>query len=262
LAKTLIVGPAICEFGWMLMTYNPYARAVAQNYERVVVCCPPDERYIWEFATEFHDVKKQDRADRWLIKNGRQIKVPKIVTAKHPNADVIVPSRKTCGSATVRKFRILGEPNQTLASGGIVIHARSTSKYGQSDRNWNPKKFKKVVESVGLKNCFSIGVQADHIPGTVDYRGKKLSMVCDRIRNAKVVIGPSSGPMHLASLCGTPHVVWTYKKKEKAIGGTNRQRYEKIWNPFGTRVEVIDDYGWQPPVGVVVERIKKILKSS
>ena len=48
-----------------------------------------------------------------------------------------------------------------------------------------------------------------------------------------MVVGSSSGPMHLAAMTETPHVVW---------GGGRRDikdRYIKDWNPFDTPVEFI-----------------------
>jgi len=44
----------------------------------------------------------------------------------------------------------------------------------------------------------------------------------------RLVVGQSTGTMHLASLCGVPHVVW----------GSDRIgiRYKKTWNPFHTPV--------------------------
>jgi ADP-heptose:LPS heptosyltransferase len=46
-----------------------------------------------------------------------------------------------------------------------------------------------------------------------------------------IVVGSSSGPMHLAAATGTPHVVWG--------GGRSqiRARYTKNWNPFKVPVD-------------------------
>jgi hypothetical protein len=58
--------------------------------------------------------------------------------------------------------------------------------------------------------------------------------------------------MHLASLCRTPHVVWTDAKKW-ARGRTNRQKYETWWNPFGTPVHVIDEEGFDPAPETILD---------
>lgn len=48
-----------------------------------------------------------------------------------------------------------------------------------------------------------------------------------------LVVGSSSGPMHLASLTCTPHVVWGGGRKDV------KQRYLEEWNPFQTDLEYI-----------------------
>ena len=63
--------------------------------------------------------------------------------------------------------------------------------------------------------------------------------------------------MHLSSLCGTPHVVWTNTAVTAVGNVTNRERYEKLWNPLGTRVVVVDQpHGWNPEVEQILEAVK------
>lgn len=255
--KTLVIGPATCELGWMLMTFNPYCRAIARGYDRVIVCCPRGEEHIWEFATEFYTVSKPDRADRWLIKNGRPIKSPKALRIAYPNADFVVPNKKTCTSKKrlykcFRNRPIISQPN-------VIIHARATLKYNQTNRNWPTSNFEKIVKAFPGVQFHSIGTQADYIKGTEDARNWQIGHLCSLLSEAKMIIGPSSGPMHLATLCKTPQIVWTGRKREKAIKGTNRDRYEQIWNPFNTGVKVIDKYGWNPPVEVVIKAMNNFL---
>lgn len=256
--KTLIIGPAIGEFGWMLMAYNPYARYAAKKfgYERVVACVPRGTEHIWEFATDFEYVSVPNRADRWLIKDGRQIKIPKEILRKYPHADSIVPNEKNCTTPKREYVKFCGKDHFPHA---IAIHARATKKYNQSDRNWPVKKFEKIVEIFSNFQICSVGTDAHHIPGTHDKRNLPLQDLCGLLNNTRVLIGPSSGPMHLAQLCGTPIIVWTHTKKEGAIGATNRRRYEDLWNPFKSRVVVIDKYGWSPSVRVVAKEIREIL---
>lgn len=254
--RTLLVGPAILEFGWNLCAYNPYARAKARRYDYVVVCCPPGEEYIWEFADEFFHVNKPNRADRWLVKNGRPIKAPKQLLTRFPKADRIVPCVDTCTKGS-REYRKFGDivPEKT-----VVIHARATIKYHQNYRNWPVENFVNLVKLWPEYNFVSIGTQANHIPGTVDKRNIPLKDLCDLMASSCLVIGPSSGPMHLASLCKTPHIVWTKKTKDKAIKATNRVRYERLWNPYRTRVVVVDKYGWQPSYKSINLAMRKILE--
>jgi len=78
--------------------------------------------------------------------------------------------------------------------------------------------------------------------------------------NAKVIVGESSGPLHLASLCACPQVVITHAIKEDSLDGKrNRDRYETLWNPFRTPVTVLDRWGWNPKVGAVAEAVERYL---
>jgi hypothetical protein len=65
--------------------------------------------------------------------------------------------------------------------------------------------------------------------------------------------------MHLASLCGTPHLVWTDKKKY-ARGISSRAKYEWRWNPHKTKAIVIDSEGFDPAVSTVYKEINSFLK--
>jgi hypothetical protein len=48
--------------------------------------------------------------------------------------------------------------------------------------------------------------------------------------------------MHLASLCGCPHVTWVGGKPHVYV----KRRYLDRWNPLRTRVKVIEGRTWQP----------------
>ena len=115
----------------------------------------------------------------------------------------------------------------------------------------------------------SIGTpeEATHIPHTKDLRGISLKDLALYMNYAILTIGPSSGPMHFATLCSCPHIVWTDKRVWN-LGmnrkGTNRERYQKYWNPFNTPCSVIDHEGWQPTVQTIFDetahQINKLTK--
>ena len=70
--------------------------------------------------------------------------------------------------------------------------------------------------------------------------------------NAKLIAGPSSGPMHLASLCGATHLVWSTEY--------NRVRYERDWNPFKTPVIFHNEGGWNPNIDNIKNSILNNIK--
>jgi ADP-heptose:LPS heptosyltransferase len=82
--------------------------------------------------------------------------------------------------------------------------------------------------------------------GDLDLRDYPLSDLIQEIRAARLVIGPSSGPMHLASLCGTPHLVWSGNVRDIP-------RYRTLWNPFHVSHTMLAT--WQPDVGAVLDSV-------
>ena len=146
-----------------------------------------------------------------------------------------------------------GECSKRLRS--VVVHARNRQKRAEasySSECWDA--LVAMILNMDI-NVYAIGTEAYVPTGASNYVCVPLETTIDMMSRTSLVIGPSSGPMHLASLCGTPHVVWTDNKYYSAIRATNRERYERIWNPLGTECEVIDDQGWQPDPQYIFDRI-------
>jgi len=102
-----------------------------------------------------------------------------------------------------------------------------------------------VIAEIGTDDAFKIN-------DVDDYRNVSLEDTVAVINNSKLVVGQSSGPMHLASLCGTPHLVWSEEY--------NKIRYTEHWNPFKTKVFFYSQKDWNPDVEVIYKEIIKILK--
>ena len=72
------------------------------------------------------------------------------------------------------------------------------------------------------------------------------------MNKSKLIIGPSSGPMHLASLSGLKHLVWSSEH--------NKSRYLNICNPFKTEVIFYSKEGWNPNPNNIYNIISKELQ--
>jgi ADP-heptose:LPS heptosyltransferase len=169
----------------------------------------------------------------------------------------VEPIRKVCNrwKREYIKYGIKSEENGY----DLVIHARAETKYGQRSWNWPKARYEKVIEKLQVKRVCSIGTRAHYIEGTEDLRSLSIGKICNILASSKVLLTPSSGPGHLASLCGCPHVIMTDNSWQKSINGTNRDRYKRIWNPFETACKVLDKHNWQPPVKVVLKALEKFL---
>lgn len=261
----LIAGPDTMEMGWLVATWIPALRHIAPKFTRVTVICRPAHEYLYEFATDFIPYNPKGVADRWFF-NGKKLRIHPSFNVPEPVVGKIVhlsPSKTIC-CKWKRDYVKYGEASKENHY-DLVIHARSETKFAHKsnhkNRNWPVKNYVKVLKHIKPKRVCSIGTEkgASHVPGTEDLRGIQVGRLCDILASSRVLLTPSSGPGHLASLCGCAHVILTYDKYEKAIGGTNRDRYYDFWNPFKAPCKVLQNHNWQPPVKLVVKALGKFL---
>jgi len=245
--RVLIFGPDVgVEFGWLLVKVIPKIRHMALNFDKTHVITSTDRMFAYkDFAkpyTEMTETFKQNMCGFHRTK----------ITYVHPTKELC------CGPAKNLFYKYGRRSNVNPC---VVVHMRNKG----DGREWPVKTWETFID--GLRKItklpiYSIGTQVhrelDHNKVDRPLYGSTASI----LGNAKLCIGPSSGPMHLASLCGCPHVVISDSKKWNLGGkkGTNRQRYETEWNPFGTEAIVIDQYGWKPNPDIVLGEVKKFLE--
>ena len=165
-----------------------------------------------------------------------------------------------------QKFIQFGKFNSEV-SYDIVIHARSTGKFNSSDRNWPEAKWYELIELLnkdGLKMaCIGLEGQALALPKTANLLNIPLDETVDVLSSSKCIVGTSSGPIHLASLCGCPQVL--ISECVESGGKDNERIYKYDWNPLKTPVHLVKyenskkDNGWNPPINKVKELIDDIL---
>lgn len=263
--KILLAGGFGGDFGWEVCAWIPALRHLAQNYDKVVIACNYEHRYLYDDFTDiFEDYRNiKGRGDMWYLSRFPTVKPkpPKKLIKKYPGCDVVIPNKYMCTKAPRKFFRYGRDIDEK--SYDIIIHARAEDKYGQHKLNYNPVKYKKMLKTLRLEkkiSACSVGTKAYHIDSTNDQRNMFLEYICTRLRKAKVCVGTSSGLMHLAHLCGCPIVVITDNKYQKGIKATNRVRYELLWRPFrDVPVTILDKWGWHPPVERVIEAVRKYL---
>jgi hypothetical protein len=259
--KVLLAGPWLGEMGWEIMTWIPAVRYLSQQYQKTIIICQPGKRDLYEFADNIIVHSKRGRPDRWLI-NGKKPKIPDVW--KIEGATVVRPNKYMCYNAPREyyKYGKYDDRSEFDIKYDILIHARAMTKYGQGKLNWPVKRYEKLVEYFKGKRIACIGSKkgAHYIKNTIDMRGEPLGLICNAMANSRVTVGTSSAPLHLASLCGCPHVVMTGAEKLRSLGWhNNRWRYEKYWNPWKTPVRVVDNHGWIPPVKAVIRAIERLI---
>lgn len=257
----LFAGPWVGEFGWELMNWQGFLRALRPRYGRIVVCARDSSRALYEgLCDEFvpHAVRGQANAHVVFgVRNPEELR--RVLDAVPPGADHLRPLAHV--PAEAQAFTRLGDPGRAAERVDVLVHARGRE--AVPGRNWSAAKWAEllgVLAGKGLR-VGAVGLASDtlDLPGVADFRGRPLGPLMDLVASSRLVLGPSSGPMHLASLCGAPHLVWT-DRRTYGMGLTSREKYERAWNPLGTRVRVIDTEGFDPAVTTVVAEALDMLR--
>jgi len=259
-ADTLWVGPVIAEFGHELWI-AAMARRAAQAFRSCTVCSRAGREALYaDFATKFipHDLACD-------VSGVHPISVTPEVSSEiaclvgqagnHPRIRIM--EVRNAAHAEALTHVVYGHPDKAF-EGMIVLHARCRNHVPA--RNWPMKNWEALVArlrhdypSAKVGSIGSLGA-ALHVPGTDDLRALPLHRQMDVMRSAKLAVGPSSGPMHLASLCKCPHVVWCGGGPAERT--TVASRYRSAWNPHGTPVHAEPYASWRPEPGRVIEWVE------
>ncbi len=251
--SVLYAGPWKGEFGWELCGWNPVVRSLAKRYDRVVVASHAASEYLYEFADEFIPLE----AEGWSVCSGRLQGTPPVVSADH----YLRPEKVLRGVGALldgeykRQWRRLAAPRSPAAD--ILCAFRPPKKHISKPQANKSKSYPlEMCESLvgmfmssGLSVACYGGRDNWWFDGTIDLRGRPLMEQCGALGGAMCAVGPSSGTMHLASLCGCPHVTWYTPQTHPRL----RKRYETNWNPFATPVWFLD--GKPPPPSEIASSV-------
>ena len=272
--KILFAGPWVGEFGWELFCWQAYVRSLSKFYDKTVCISSTHTKFLYDdFCDQFieFDPEEGEYKDSYykvgfnVTKDLLQTLMMKTsIISSHTKVDILVPRRIGDPPRThfteefmfgehrvkplYKKYGIKREEYKDF----IVVHARSRTV--RPEDNWSEKKWIFLVDNLrkaGYINVVSIGLRAEsmHVKGTIDMRECEQQTLLNLLASAKCIFGPSSGAMHLASLCGCPQVVWSTDY--------NFTRYTKNWNPFETKVLFLSEQGWQPDPQYVLGRFKE-----
>jgi len=270
--KTLLIGPWVGEFGWELFTWQGLARHISKEYSKVIVAGKKGNEFLYEdFCDEYVTIKLPDGvfSDSWFCRDKQMNVIPTDFIEsmiKDIKFDDRLDPNKICSgmflmtstgvARTSELFYsqefIKYKSNSLDKSYDILIHPRNK---GVGDtRNWNQKKWQELVNLLSKKN--TVGIIGTHeafkLEGADDCRNISISDTVSLMNRTKLIVGQSSGPLHLGSLCGTPHLVWSTEH--------NRKRYFEYWNPFKTPIYFYPEMEWNPSVEFIYDKIIKNLK--
>ena len=275
LKKLLIAGPWVGEFGWELFCWHAYVRAMSRNFDRTVIISSKHSEFLYkdfcdkfiafdpdvgDYKDSYYKVGFSDTPEMWNHWLGESLYDKNV-----HNLTIFKPRRigyppRTHFSQTFKfgKYQIKPEylklgKKKKKDKKTIILHARARNL--RPEDNWSEKKWKILVDKID-KLCYNVicvGLKKEshHIKGTIDLRECSQNKLINLLSSSTCILGPSSGAMHLASLCGCPQVVWTTNY--------NLDRYIKNWNPFDTPVVFLSEYGWQPDPEYVFKKMMEFI---
>jgi len=265
--KTLIAGPWVGEFGWELFAWQAYVRRLAESYDKTIVISRENSKAIYsDFADKFISYEPQGGlADSFFmynvdIKSCLKESLDSNNIALNKNTAVLLPRRLgnppythytqpvAFGDQQLKpKYVCFGE--KTKQQYDYIFHVRNRDL--RKEDNWNIEKWKMLKDLLKSDKIGCIGTKKESgwIEGTDDLRDIVLEDLFTVLRNSSYTFGSSSGPMHLASLCGAKHIVWGDQCK-------SLDRYEKNWNPLRTPMLFLGEYKYHPAAEYVYEKFK------
>tara|TARA_R100000805_G_C3626273_1_gene137378 strand:+ start:7166 stop:7999 length:834 start_codon:yes stop_codon:yes gene_type:complete len=267
--KTLIAGPWVGEFGWELFAWHAYIRALSKNFDKTVIIARNASFQLYnDFCDEFYGFNPNTGlADAFFMHNldiNRALK--KVIQENKLSLKgcALAPPRRIGFPPNTHFTEEIPFGNLKIKPEYITFGSLKEKKYDyvfhirdrelRKEDNWSLNKWEKLAFHLKREKdvkiaCIGTKKESGWIEGTEDLRDIDLSETFDVLRNAKCSFGPSSGPMHLASLCGCPHVVWS--KPE------NRTRYQTNWNPLSTPILFLDEFSWHPESDYVYAKFKQ-----
>lgn len=231
----LYAGPWVGEFGWELCWWNPLVRHHAQQYDRIIVASHAPSKHLYEFADEFIPLNTDGGRSFW---EGTLKKIPPRVEAD----DRLVPKEVFSSGwykkyDELREWRHLNPPGCTRVAD--MLCAFRPPKAGIAGKDCPRRLCQQIVDLFLLQGltvaCYG-GLENYWFEGSIDLRGRPLDKQCAALGAAGCAVGPSSGTMHLASLCECPVVTWFTPDTHPGLRG----RYLRRWNPFGTPIEFLE----------------------
>lgn len=246
------------------MQWQGFVRHLSRFYKTTVVYGRKSSEYFYrDFASEFHAVE----IDSWDTDFYEVYRFDYQKWAEPFQSCDLLLANNDCHALRDtfnQEFIKFGRPSLGR-SYDVVIHARAIPNLegnkAKSSRNWPTGHWDELCRSLKGFKIAAVGIpELSYLPeGVVDLRGIDTESLCSVLASSRACVGPSSGVMHLATLCGTPHVVWTSRDFTWGFGGT-AYRYTRSWNPFATPAVVLTEMGIMPSAEYVRENIIKILE--
>ena len=262
--KALYVPCYSGELGWEIINYVPYINHLVSinEYNEIHIVVREGREGLYPMGTRWYPIKLSSAKS--MGNSGPPPPPNKIANKLKKAFEVAKASLPSRGMRYIkrRKFLKYEADPEVVKKWGLPNNAATLCIRGRkfgNHKNWSPENWAKLCEhivNVGYTPVL-IGhketIQFDPPPGCVDIRDRTtISDLIAIFHASKFVAGQSTGPMHLASMCGIPHAVWGSARI--------KSRYQESWNPHKTVIEYLDcGKGFKCSVKQVIKLINALL---
>jgi len=244
------------ELGWELMVWQGLLRKAAQDFDEVHGVCFEPFKHLYEDFTDklyFETPTERFLEPRHEISPDIEEKIKELVSQEDTEVNLCDAVMTIAGAENCKEGSIYKSYKQNLKKKyDAVLHLRNMEHRPEDngDPKWNKKLINRLLSEGKKIALIGTSKGSCDVDFPVDkFYDKPLSEVIKVINQSKVVIGPSSGPMHLAALCEAEIIVW-HNPANWDIAKVSK-RYTEHWNPFNNKV----NYLTEPSVEDIVKLV-------
>jgi hypothetical protein len=267
---TLLAGPYSGELGLELMEWSGYVRRLSTRYKRTVAVSYAGHSCLYD-GCEYHPHDLALEGSGYWYGSLTLQQAENMVSSYAPSLglssfDWIHPLHLNRYTKQMLGPQLLWPPFDRSLNNyqyDVAFHFRSLRRAEDLDtKNYPPEYADALVnrcKAEGIRVC-CIGHPKYALASAScdDRRSSNLSASRDVLADAKIVAGGSSSPMHLASLCGLPIVVWW---KAALFRADVCNTYLRAWNPHRVPVFIVSESDFQPSPDEVFSQIVAALDS-
>jgi len=280
--KTLIVFPFLGEFGHECFCWNGVVRKVARDFKETIVFGSPGKSDLYADFASYAQIDVPKHESECLIwkhfdKYRHEFDSIRKGVLDHCLADLKLEKEMLSSfwlenlpqSPISSAFYDLQEHHKIVPTGSSFLPTAGISDQAITDkvvtlcvrdrglstfRNWEAENWIDLTRRLeGLGYCpvliGSVGQEMQEALSCLNYSLLNKTSINDCISilsESALAVGGSTGTMHLASLCGTNHLVWGADK--------NVIRYRET-NWFNAKHKVVVS-GWNPKASLILDEVK------
>ncbi len=263
--KNLLAGPYAGEFGYELMQWQGFIRALRPRYQRVHVLTYPGRDYLYEDCqVHYHDIDLKSAGygyGRLSPAGARAMANTKAAEIGLTDYDIFDTSLLCTRYHKMllgrQEFRLLNEPPVGGRIYDVAFHFRSVQKEGPDlAKNYDSTRADNLAALCLAKGlsviCVGHPAYSYCAKGCEDMRRVDLRESVAAICSARAMAGENSGATHLANLCGKPTILWANDQW--------RIDYSLRWNPFRVPIYIAANNTFLPEPSRVLEAITSALE--